>query len=451
MYQIALGDDLRGFLVLDGVLAEPPAFKATPFFNFSPDPIIQETIEIQLKGTSAQIHQFITRLHQIAQLTLDYQMGSYQSPQYLRFQPTDDPVYFASPLSQVYLETNPAGFLHQQTGSKVIILHYTRPNYFEDTQAIELPLSGRAGADILTGYPWINHTDSGFFHGSTALIKSTYLTTHSNHLPAPLRVSFARSTTGAPTFKDFFFGLYHSFTYASDGHFFYYHNNFLGGTAVADFGAIEGYYKTRSYASNDWFGLFYFILPSATLADLQGHSFRYFLHLFAPHAYTDLYMKVALESGGVKLFESAPVHSPPGVGYVILPPIELPPNRLLWEVNPLDLNVFLYTYRESGTSVTLSYDCVTLFPLAPAASFYGLHNMPVNAVLIDDSSRQRHNMRLNADNYETIAHSRVGGPLMVHPGQSSRFFAYVADATDQIPIDFAATLRLFFYPRRQLL
>lgn len=446
MHQIALGDSLRGFLVLAGASADPPAFKATPFFNFSPDPVIQETIEIQLKGTSAQIDLFIARLQQVAQLSIQYQMGSYQSPQYLRFQLAADGDYFSSPLSSVFLESNPAGFLHQQTGSRVVILHYTRPNYFDASQAVELPLSGRAWVDKLGGYPWINHTD--LYHGSTVLILPHHLNTQ---LPAPLRVSFARATLGEPTFKDFFFGLYHSFSYAGDHDFFFYHNSIAGGSAVADPGAIEGYYKTRTYTYNDWFGLFKITLTSSILANLQGHTYRYFLHLFAPHAYSDLYMKVALEVGGVTLVESESVHSPPGVGYVVLPPLELPPNHLLWEVNPLDVDLFLYTYRESGAATTLSVDCVTLFPLAPAASFYGFYNMPVNAVLIDDSSRQRHNMRIIANNYETIAHARVGGPLLIHPGQNTRFFAYVADAADQIPIDHAATLRLFYYPRRQLL
>ena len=448
MYQIALGDDLRGFLILDGASAAPPAFKATPYFNFSPDPVIQETIEIQLKGTAAQIDLFIARLQQIAQLVTHYQIGSYQSPQYLRFQMAAGGDYFSSPLSSVFLESNPAGFLHQPTGSKVIILHYTRPNYFDGSQPVELPLTGRAGPDVLGGYPWVNHTDSGFNHGSTVLIKPTDLT---SHLPAPLRVSFARTTLGEPTFKDFFFGLYHSFSYASDGHFFYHYNSIEGGSAVANPGAIEGYYKTRTYTDPNWFNLFKITLPSLTLANLQGHTYRYFLHLFAPHAYPDLYMKVSFEVGGVTLFESDPVHSPPGVGYVILPPLELPPNYLLWEVNPLDVDLFLSTYRESGAATTLSVDCVTLFPLAPAASFYGFYNLPFNAVLIDDSSRQRHNMRIIANNYETIAHARVGGPLLVHPGQNTRFFAYVADSADQVPIDHAATLRLYYYPRRQLL
>jgi hypothetical protein len=116
------------------------------------------------------------------------------------------------------------------------------------------------------------------------------------------------------------------------------------------------------------------------------------------------------------LVETEPVHSPPGVGYVMLPPLELPSNNLLWEVDPAGINLVLYTLRESGLSTTVTTDCVTLFPLAPAASFYGFYNMQVNSFLVDDSSRQRHNIRLISNNYEVIAHARVGGPLLVHPG-----------------------------------
>ena len=183
MYQIAIGDSSAGFTVLDGASIAAPNFKATVNFDFSSLSFIQENIEIELKGTIAQINAFLSTLELIIQRAALYSVGKYFAPQQLRFQRlTGDPYYY-TPISNIYLAANPAGYLHHAQGSKLVILHYTRPNHFDGPKT-ELILSGRNGTGITGGYTIYNHTDSGVGHGSSVFVAKTNFSTQ-----LPARVS----------------------------------------------------------------------------------------------------------------------------------------------------------------------------------------------------------------------------------------------------------------------
>ena len=73
-----------------------------------------------------------------------------------------------------------------------MVLHYTRPNYFDGDQ-VELPLTGRAGSDVTGGIAIKNHTDADAADGSTVLIKAADAV---SDLPAPLRLELL-NTMGA--------------------------------------------------------------------------------------------------------------------------------------------------------------------------------------------------------------------------------------------------------------
>lgn len=447
MNQMAIGDPLKGFIVLDGQSVAPPNFRATAHLAFSQEPYVEESIAIQVRGTAGQITSFLQKLEVIIQRALLYEGVAYASPQYLRFQFQAGGDYYYTPITQVYLGANPAGYLYQQSGSKVIYLHYTRPNYFDGPPS-ELPLSGRAGTGVLGGYTLKNHTDSGPGDGSTVLIDKTDFSTS---LPAPLRFEYFFNSMGAAKVKDLFVGVFHHPAYDGDLPFFAYYNSLTGGTYHANAGAIQGNYRRITWASAAWFDFTKVLIDAPFIAYFDGRSFRPMLHLFNTHAYDDLYFRVHIERYGDVLYVSEPVHSPPGTGYVVLPPVEIPPNYLLREGAPARVQVALYAYRISGASTTIDIDCLTLFPLSYAATFYGFINMIFEQTLVDDSFRNRYNVLTGIGAGETTAQARVGGPLLLFPNAYSRIFFYAANENDLMPIDYAALLKVFYRPRIRLL
>ena len=447
MHEIALGDPVAGYTVIHGTAMSVPNFKATLNFKFSPELFVAENIDIQVKGTPAQVQSFLAALETIIYRSILYENVAYQSPQYLRVQLAPGGAYYYTPLSNMYLAANPAGYLTQQGGNKQIILHYTRPNHFDGPQA-ELPLSGRAGSDVTGGYQLKNLTDSGAGNGSTVLVKKTDIDTI---MPAPLRFEFYFESAGAANVKDFFVGAYAHPTYDSDAPFFAYYNDLSGGTSYADAGAVQGNYRRWSYTSSAWSLLGHYLIDTAFINYFNGSSYRPILHLFNTHAYSDLYLRVQLERFGEILYISEPVHAPPGYGYVILPPVELPPNYLLREVAPARIQVSLYSWRISGATTTLDVDCLTLFPISHAATFYGFRNLVFEEKFVDDSFRERYNMRTSASAGETTGHARVGGPLLLHPHVNNRLFFYMANASNLMPIAYTGKLQVFYRPRLRLL
>jgi hypothetical protein len=448
MNQIAIGDPIKGFIVLDGQSVAVPNVKAIIHFKFSSEPYVQEVIDCQYKGTSSQITGAIAKLELIIQRALLYENVAYASPQYLRFQLTAGGDYFYTPITNIYLAANPDGYLTITTGSKVISLHYTRPNYFDGPKT-QLPLTGRAGTyNPPNTYPLVNHTDSGTGHGSTVLIDKNDFSTD---LPAPIRFEYFFNNAGAANLKYLYTGIFNHTSYDGDLPFFAYYNSLNGGSAYANSGAIQGYYDRFTWLSSNWASITWYLIDPTFAGYFDGHTFRPIIHLFNTHAYTDLYLRVQIERYGDVLYISEPVYAEPGQGYIILPPIELPPNYLLREVAPATLQVCIYGLRISGVGTTLDIDCLTIFPLSYAATFNGFINMTYEQTLIDDSFRGRHNILTGFTSGESVAHARVGGPLMLFPNAYSRIFFYCANSTNLMPITYLADLKVFYYPRLRLL
>lgn len=447
MHEIAIGDPLAGYTVLQGSAITGAAFKATPFFTFSADPVVTETLEIQVKGSAAQITALILTLETIIQRAVLYENVHYAAPQYLRFQLVAAGPYYLTPISRMHLEATPAAFIAQPQGNKLLILTYQRPNYFDGPKT-ELPLTGRGGTDVLGGYPLINHTDSGVGHGSTVLIKKADVNTV---LPAPLRFEYWFTRVGAHNVKDMYTGIFHHPTYDSDALFFAYYNDLTLGTTHVDATAIQGNFRRRTWTSAVWVEFTEYHILTSLVNAIDGRSIRPILRLFTTHAYTDLYFKVQVEHYGNVLYTSEAVHSPPGYGYIVLPPVEIPPNYLIREVGIEVVQVVLYAWRISGAATTVEFDCLTLFPLSYAATFYGFNPLVFEEKLVDDSFRERYNKRTSAAAGELVGHSRIGGPLLLFPGSNSRLFIYVADSTNLMPIDHTADLLVYYYPRLRLL
>jgi len=441
MNQIAIGDP-AAWVVLDGQAVAAPFRRAAAFFAFRPDQIIKERLVIQLVGTPSQVSDALAVLEKVILRARAYDRGEYSSPQMLRFQPVSGGGYYYASVKDIYLEANPDGYLTHQTGSMSVIMHYARQNHFDGDQ-VELPLTGRGGVDILGGYGLFNHTDTDAAHGSTILIKAADAITD---LPAPLRIELENDySTGL--LKDLYFGIYHHPTVTDEGVFFANTPVLTGGSAYSDLNAIQGSYRRKTWTASAWTTLFIYPIPLSEVDDLDGRTYRPLLHLFNAHAYTELQLRIRLLKGSYVLQSCEPVYADPNYRYVLFPPLQLPPNQLLRETLPHSVDIYIDGLKEDGTSATLEVDQLSFLPMDFAASFLGFYAMAEDDNLIDDNFRQLSNVRFSTAGSETIAHSRLGGQLMLYPRENTRLFVVMADATNTIDIMRTAKLRVYYRPR----
>lgn len=440
MNQIALGDP-SSWLVLDGQSVAAPFRRAAPFFTFSGEQAVKEKIEITLSGTPAQIFNAVTAIDKVILRARAYALGEYAHPQYLRFQkiPSGDNFYAA--LQDIYIEQNPRGYQTTQTGSLLLTLHYTRPNYF-DSEQYELPLTGRSGSDILGGISIKNHTDTDPADGSTLLIKASSAVTN---LPAPLRLEIT-NTAGADWYR-VLVGAYHHHTYQGEDPFFVYATDMTGGTQYVNAGAINGYFRTFQFTSSSYAAFGIYAIPSAEIPYLDGRTYRPILNLFNAHAYTDMHLRIRLMFGANVLWSGEGVYADPNYRYVIFPPVQLPPNQILREVSPYNPDLYLEGLREGGALASIDVDQLIFFPVSKLLIFDQFMAFGSTNKLIYDGHREMSNVRYGVTPLEAVSHIRQGGPLLVYPAENTRLFFIFYNQWNNMNITHTATVRAYYRPR----
>ena len=151
------------------------------------------------------------------------------------------------------------------------------------------------------------------------------------------------------------------------------------------------------------------------------------------------------------LWEGESIYVDPDYGYVLFPPLQIPPNPLLNEISAHQLDLVLYGLHETDATYSIDFDCLTLLPLAPGANFLAFYDLNEDALLVDDNFLARHGARFATDDLEVVAHVRQGLPLTLHPGHYHRMVVLISDEDNEMDIFRTANLRLYYRPRKRIL
>jgi len=408
--------------------------------------VVDDILKLSLEGTSDLISDALAALEKVRQRAAAYGQAAYPMPQYLRFQPVDEGEYFYTPISDLHIEFNPEGFTTHQTGSLRILLHFTRPNYF-DAEQVELPLTNRNGTGVTGGITIRNHTDYHAGHDSSVLIDPD---DWESALPASIRFVLENSYASG-ILKDVLVGVYHHPTNDEDEIFFLNAPDLLGGTQTYSASAINDYYHTLAWSAVDWTALGAWTLASMDVRLYAGKAYRPILHFFNAHAYDDLYLKVQLQKGTNILWSGDAVFADPSHRYLLFPPLRIPPVQLLGEDLPHHVDLVIYGQHEASGTYTISIDQLFLLPLDASASFLGFFDMNQDDILIDDSFRELHNVHYTTNGAETVAHLRQGGPLLIAPGEYNRVFFFMINGDNAADILRTASLKMYYRKRVRLL
>ena len=448
MNQISIGDS-TGYTNISGASPYAGFRLAECIFSFSFQEKVKEKIEIELKGTYAQISTAFRILEKVKLRSIGFSLGEYAHPQTLRFQPNSGGAYYYAQISDLYLEAHTQGYLTHTQGSFRVTLHYTRPNHFDGAQS-ELPLTGEPGADITGGMNLINKADGTGALSSIARIKAADADAD---LPSPTRIILTDTNAGG-FIKDIFIGNFHHPT-NTDQHLFYKNvDGWTGGTQADDAGAIDGKYRWRTWTSAAWTNLFSTGIAYPYVNLLGGHTFRPIIHFFEKHAYTDLYFKIKLSGQTYIIKDCEPAWSDPNYQYIILPPIQIPPNQVLHEKDPDDLFIDIYCLKTDGTAATIKLDQIFFFPTDYAADFKAFYIMSQDDYFIDDSYLKRTNVNYfhpASGGAEIVGHNRIGSPLLLYPNENNFFICFHSNNSHQIDITRTSKIQMFYRPRISIL
>ncbi len=442
MNQIAIGDS-SGITVIHGELISPPYRRTACFFNFEDQPTIAEHIEVEIAGTPAQIQAVLDRFNQIKLRAQLYEGGTYTSPQYLRFQQAHGDTTTRTPISNLRLAVNREGYLTARKGSLLLSLHYTRPPWF-DKGLYSVPLSSRTSSDVVTGVTIVNHSDAGASDFNSVYTKHSGIETS---LPAPVKLE-VEFLTAASTLKDLLIGMYHNIgDDRGEAHFYHPASDFSGGTLLYSGGAINGSYRLLSWSADTWTSLASVAISDGTMEKLDYKAYRPILHWFSKHAYTDLYLKCALLDGSDLIYETDPVYADPDYGYLLFPPLNLPPHQTLRDLDPKGLTLAIYGFKDNTSTYAIAFDQLTLLPLDYAMQFKGFFNMTQGDVFVYDQASGLCNVRTASGNKEIQYHIPLGGSLMLFPGRTSRFiFLWTNDANNVVIND---SVKVIAYYRKR--
>lgn len=448
MNQIAIGGYATPgeWLVLHGEgIAEP--FKQAnyqPVYEMGEE--VAETILLSLEGTPDQLAAGVAALETIRQRNLLYHQTGYPAPQCLRFQMVTGGEYFYCRLISLEIQANPGSPETRLMGSLLLTLHFVRANHY-DGDPVELPLTVGTLVDALGGVDLLNHTDTHSGHCNSVLIKPGDFETD---LPAPLRLELINSTEDG-VMHDIFVGIYHHPDLDTKDLLICYAMDFFVGTALTAADAVNEKFVRSTWSETDWKALGGWYFNSATVRKVAGLSYRPVLRFYNVPAYEDLYLKLNLQSGSNVLWEGESVFVDPDYGYVLFPPMQIPPNQLLNESQPHQVDLVLFGLHETDAAYTIDFDCLTFLPLAPGANFLAFFELYQGGKLLDDNFLNLHGAHFNPSGEEVVAHIRQGMPLTLHPGHYNRLFVLVTDANNDMDIFRTTNLRLYYRPRKRIL
>ena len=191
MNQIALGDSSAGgWLVLSGEGIAAP-FKGVDYQPvFGTGDTIEESLVLTLEGTPAQLAGALRALEQVRLRLENYTHAGYPNRQCLRFQMQPGEAYYYAPLLALAVEVNPDAPETRLTGVAARSGCTSPGPATYDSDPVELPLTGKAGEDVLGGISLVNHTDYHAGHGNSVLIKAGDI---DSDLPAPLRIELTNT------------------------------------------------------------------------------------------------------------------------------------------------------------------------------------------------------------------------------------------------------------------
>lgn len=387
---------------------------------------VTESAEVVLQGTTSQIEAVEASIGQLLSAALERQRSGNGAPVYVEYAKTSSSevhrseLFYGRPLPPD--EPGRRRFLASGTNTVTRVLSWERAFFWEGQE-----VQATSAASV------VNHDDSGADNHWT-------VTGIVGDLPAPVRITLTNASGASQGYRR----LHLASTW--DGHDYVHilqgENRVSGGgTVVTDASCSNGQFNRLTVSSPTGLGT-QWTLSTTLLNKTKGRWFRVLARVYRPTA--TLYVKpeirdsagvtplwsgeevrVSAASGGWQLIDLGRVPLPPG-GYGVT----------------LSSALRLRLACRAPASVDFEVDFVQLSPTDSWLDLEQLGYDLANGAVITVDCMQ--------DLYHTGGwplYVPSGGPLMVKPGVSNRFFLLEHEANNMV-ITNAMTVNMWYRPRR---
>jgi hypothetical protein len=215
-------------------------------------------------------------------------------------------------------------------------------------------------------------------------------------------------------------------------------------TNTADAGCSGGNYGAITGLSDVEEDIISWALDTNQLAYAGGGTYRIVMRWKALPVNYDIYLKVSLRSGTVKLFEWSPVFVEVGgsqlyteIGSLVIPPYVLPGNAA-------DINLHISGWFESGHTETMNMDAIYMIPADSYRLYTALITPASGQKAYEDGVRDRVYGTISGEVVQT--HIPTGDLLMLMPNKAHRlhYIGLAGTITDYVKV------KVWYRPRRRV-
>lgn len=416
---------LAGSAVMDGLVGADYQFHPTD------EKTTHETVQLHLRGSRAQLRQWLDRL-EVFQPQVD--------DLFLRSWSDDSQAYGYARIHQLNLKSLPGHLVSHERGSLELDLEIVRETFFFSDE-LPLSLSNSSGPPQETGLKIFNHDDETAGHDNWFKIDVGNLDLK---FPALTRFQFENNFDG-PDLGDFWVGSLPCKLgqpqpslnlEAEDGN---------GGTVVNHSLASGGMYCQYNWSGSDWQTLTSWVLGPIEVSQLAEGSVLPLLRFFTPSLSAALQLRILIYLQGKLVFEGPVTHSDSGKGFLNLDPLYLPLGELPLKSYAYHHELMLQAKQTDAGGHSLELDDILLLPQHAFVGYHSLSGLSYSEKMIEDEMSGK-SWSLQ-DGLEFKSHARIGSGLRLQPNLPQYFWCFQTDANGRAPID--RTLLVKAWYRRQ--
>ncbi len=419
---------LSGSAVMEGLVGSDYQFRPTD------ENTTLETVQLHLRGSRAELRQWLDRL------------GAYQQqPEdlFLRLWSDDLQEYGYAGIHQLKIKTLPGHLASHERGSLELDLDILRETCFF-SQEYPLPLSNSSGPPQESGLKIYNHNDVTEGHDNWFKVdpNSLQLT-----FPAFMRLQFENNFNG-PDLGDFWVGSLPVKLGQPQPSLDFEAEEGSGGTVVSHSQASGGKYCQYSWSGENWQTLTSWILGPIEVSQLAGGSVLPLIRFFNPPLSATLQMRILVYLQGNLVFEGPVTSHASGKGFASLDPLRLPLGELPMHSFARHHQLVLQAKQMEVGDHQLGLDDLLLLPQHSFVCYHALSGLSYPLKMVEDGMRG--NSWSLQDGMEYKSHNRIGSGLELQPNLPQYFWIFQTDTNKLAPIDRTLSVRAWYRRRWRL-
>ena len=411
---------------------------------------VTESIDLVLSGASLAIIQgVIGGINKALYNALLWKTYHQDAPTYLNITPTGGSAYRSEVIEgKLILENTAVAWIEQNLHARATLI-VTRVNYWEAASEISVPLTNGNGSSSTTGLTVLNCNDGT---GSSPTKKNNYVeilaADVAGDLPGAARLEI---TNLDASYRISRVWVGHNWTDPANSVQIYEAEDATGEVGLSSAGASGGEYVRKTLSSGSEATLFTWAISSAAMAAAKGQWVHALLRWNQGGWEVNSYFRLKLQWNLTTFWQSAQIKPDQDTSgaFLDLMSFRLPPG--LQGLSSLDgMDLILTGQQSSGSSQYIYLDLLALMPADGwRYLFCNGYGVSQNERIVDDGILGYLYADDGSGGDKVAILSGLGEPIRLQPGKLQRLhFFWHSHISNTAPITMAATIKIYYRPRR---